>query len=72
MQVKSYKEASKAIQDIVHNAKIPVITMIAILEATKFQLLSNHNKVMNSRDLEKFFTAIQKEAEERAATRGVH
>ena len=71
MQVKDYDEAVAAIHDIVHNAKIPVIVMVAILEVTKHRLLTEHFLSKKTAEAKKFFEAMQKEAEKQDAGNGV-
>ncbi|KKL99944.1 hypothetical protein LCGC14_1809380 [marine sediment metagenome] len=72
MSVKSFREAQKAISNIVQKARIPVISMIAILETEKFQLLSRVDKTADEKDAKKFFAELQAVADERAENAGVH
>ena len=71
MGVKNYEETVKAIHNIVHGAKIPVITMVAILEVTKYQLLETHSSAQNAKEAAAYFAMLQEEAQKKAASRGV-
>ena len=68
--VKNFEEATEAIQDIVFNAKIPVISMVAILETTKFELL-RHSKGADAKKAKEFLEALQKKADMQSDNKGV-
>ena len=72
MSVKSYHEAMKAIQDIVFDAKIPIITMVAILEVTKQKLLIENALHQKEKEAKEFFDKLQECAEEASENAGVH
>ena len=71
MDVKNYNEAVEAIHNIVFKAKIPVHSMVAILEQEKYQLLSMSMTSQDANEATKFFAALQKETEEKHAKQGV-
>ncbi len=69
---KDFEEATAAIRGIAFNAKIPVLSMIAILELTKHDLLSSPRLIsMKTEDVKRFFAAVQKKADETHTSKGV-
>ena len=71
MHVKNFEAATKAIDDIVFNAKIPIHSMVAILETKKFELLKSHTDYADKKEAEKYFEALQKKGEKQNANKGV-
>ncbi len=71
MRVKDYKEAVEAIDDLVFRAKIPMLTMVAVLEVTKHRLMMEHTLHGMEKETVRFFAKLQKEAEKQNAGRGV-